>query len=82
MKAAFLALVLSLGIYPAAGTVTQTDRAADLVTVQTACGHVWQFEGVEDWIPGDGCALLMSDNGTPGDVTDDVIINARYTVAP
>lgn len=82
MKTALLALVLSMGIYPAAGTVIQTDRAAGLVTVQTACGHVWQFEGVEDWNPGDGCALLMSNNGTPDSVTDDVIINARYTGTP
>lgn len=82
MKAALLALVLSLGIYPAAGTVTELDHAADLVTVQTASGHVWQFEGVEDWQTGDACALLMNDAGTPDDVTDDLIINARYTAAP
>ena len=67
----------SLLFYPATMTVTNVQN--DVVTMETSTGHVYEMEGAEDWMPGDLAALVMSDNGTPEDITDDVIMSARYT---
>ena len=64
-------------IYPASMVVT--DVRGDVVTMETATGHIYEMDGAEDWSPGDLAALIMWNNGTPDDVTDDVIISARYS---
>jgi len=34
----------------------------------------------EDWMIGDRCAMVMNDNGTPADPTDDMIVFVRYFI--
>lgn len=67
----------SLIFYPATMTVTSVQN--DVVTMETSTGHIYEMEGAEDWMAGDVASLIMSDNGTPEDITDDVIMSARYT---
>lgn len=64
--------------YAATGIVVETDDTTDTVTVEDFTGNRWCFLGVEDWMPGDICSMVMNDNGTP-DITDDIILSARYT---
>lgn len=64
-------------IYPQAFRVYSVDRSADLVTLETSTGLLFDFYGVEDWTTGDVCAAVMDDNGTP-EIIDDRIIMARY----
>lgn len=63
-------------VYPAAMTVTEI--RGDVVTLETATGHAYQITGAEDWTRGDVAALIMDDNSTP-EITDDRIIDARYS---
>ena len=65
--------------YPLAGVVVEVDRAADLVTFRTGGGHLYAVTGCDDWQPGDVIACIMSDSGTPDDVTDDTITAYRYS---
>lgn len=67
----------SIIFYPATMTVTSVQN--DVVTLETSTGHVYEMDGAEDWMPGDIASLVMSDNGTPEDITDDVILSARYS---
>lgn len=64
--------------YPATGIVTEVNYNTDTVTVQDFNGNLWNFYGCEDWAPNDICAMLMSNNGTPETIFDDIIITARY----
>lgn len=48
----------------------------DVVTVQTAAG-LHQFYA-DDLEIGDGVALMMYDNGTPDNVTDDIVLSVKY----
>lgn len=66
-------------IYPATAIVTDIDYDTDIVTVQRASGFTYEFEGVEDTMVGDVMSLLMYNNGTGFDITDDVVISARYS---
>lgn len=65
-------------IYPATMEVIDVDRAADLVTMETATGHAYQMTGAEDYDRGDLVAVLMWSSYTET-ITDDVIISARYS---
>lgn len=64
-------------IYPQYSVVVNTDAQADIVTVECKNGQQYQFEGIEDWMEGDICSLLMDTNGTDI-VTDDKILKAEY----
>jgi len=64
-------------LYPMSGIVTEVNREADFITVETQNGHMWEFYGAEDWCVGDIAALLMDDMGTL-EVIDDMIISVRY----
>lgn len=64
-------------IYPRTAIVTETDQRNDIVKVTDGEGFTWEFYGVEDWEIGDGCSLIMNDNGT-ADIKDDQIIQTRY----
>lgn len=66
-------------LYPATAEVVELDRAADLVTVETASGIAYGFYGCEDYFPGDLVSMIMDDNGTPETILDDVIIDCRYS---
>ncbi len=77
--AALTALAAAGTIYPI--TMIATDTSNNTVTMTTAAGMTYQFEGVEDYEAGDLIACIMFDNFTPDDVTDDIIISHRYTGA-
>lgn len=64
-------------LYPTCGIVTETDETTDTVTFTEPNGNRWSFEGVEDWCEGDKIAVIMSDNGTP-EIIDDEIVSVRY----
>jgi len=64
--------------YPACGEVVEVNRENGEVVVEDFNGNLWAFEGCEDWMEGDICAMIMSDEGTPETIYDDVIIQARY----
>ena len=63
--------------YALSTTVTDVDYESDTVTVTDHNGNEWQFSGCEDWMIGDGCALVMNNMGTEI-IYDDEIVNTRY----
>jgi hypothetical protein len=65
-------------IYPQTLIIDEVNQNDDIVTGHTLCGLSFSFYGSEDWLSGDVAALIMSDNGTPDTVLDDIIITARY----
>lgn len=65
--------------YPWAGVVTAIDSANDLVTISTASGLLYEFYADSDDIAvGDIMAVTMDDGGTPENVLDDAVIDAKY----
>ena len=64
-------------LYPNVGIVTEVDTESD--TVYWSDGNdEWFFHGTEDWMVGDGIAVIMSDEGTE-EITDDKMVgNPRY----
>lgn len=64
-------------VYPQYSVVVDTDTQADIVTVECKNGQQYQFDGVEDWMEGDICSLMINTNGTEM-VADDKIIKAEY----
>lgn len=78
MKEIILAAILASNIYPTAGKIVDADVLEDSVTFETASGMLYEFGGIEDWVVGDTVAAIMYDNETSYDVTDDIILSARY----
>lgn len=84
-KICLLILILTLGLaatataeeYPLTTRVYAVDPDADIVTVETFTRMLYAFKGVDDWMEGDCCSVIMDDNGTPN-VIDDKIISVRY----
>lgn len=75
----FLAAIIAAGlIYPTTMLVTDIDYTTDVVTIETATGFIYQFEGAEDYIKGDLVSCIMFSNGT-ADITDDMILSVRYS---
>lgn len=62
--------------YPRVAVVVSMD--GEQVTARDCVGYDWQFLG-DDWQIGDCAALLLHDNGTPDDIRDDLVIDARYS---
>lgn len=58
-------------------TVTELDKATDIVTVEDEQGNLWEFYGAEGWSTGDEIELLMDDNGT-SEIQDDIIVRANH----
>lgn len=74
---ATLAAIIAAGlIYPT--TMQVTDISGDVVTLETATGFVYQFTGAEDYCENDLVSCIMFSNGTT-DITDDIILAARYS---
>ena len=65
-------------LYPRGGTIVSIDDHNDVVTWKDCAGLYWSFYGVEDWMVGDYVSAIMDQNGTPHDITDDVIVDIRY----
>ena len=57
--------------------VEETDDIMDTVYVRDCNGHLWSFQGVEDWQVGD-CATLIMDNNRTLDIADDIVTSAHY----
>ena len=73
---ATIAAVIAAGlIYPT--TMVVTDVSNDLVTMETSTGFVYQMQA-DDYEKGDLVSLVMFSNGTT-DITDDIILAARYS---
>ena len=62
-------------MYPLSTIVTEIKDNS--VTVEDTNGNLWSFNGAEDWEVGDGCSLLMDNNGT-NNIEDDIIISTQY----
>lgn len=73
-----IALTACAEMYPQTAKVVTVDYDTDTVTVVTYMGFTYTFSECEDWMEGDGVALIMDDNGTEG-ITDDLVLMARYT---
>lgn len=55
------------------------DINGDTVTLEDGDGMQWTIENAGDFELDELYALLMHDNGTPEDLTDDVILSATYS---
>lgn len=64
--------------YPTTTVVTEV--TAENVKVKTFSGieYTMPNEG-EDWFEGDLASLIMEENGTSDDITDDTVVVARYS---
>lgn len=83
LKAAAAAAVVTYAtatMYPAAGVVTSAGPEVAEVRLYTGPeGNTTSISNADaDYMPGDVVALLMHDNCTPDDLTDDVPLVARY----
>ena len=74
--AAAAALIAAGALYPS--TMEITNISGDVVTMETATGHVYQMDGAEDYETGDLLSVLMYSNGTEA-ITDDIILAARFS---
>lgn len=84
MKTLVIILIaLFLGRFPVSyeksAIVIAVDYTADIVSVIDGDGEIWCFYGCDDWQAWDRCQLIMSDNGTPGNMYDDMIVSVTYT---
>lgn len=59
--------------------VTYTNDHTDEVVCMDNNGNEWVFQGIEDWMPGDICSMLMFDNGTSNFIYDDVIMSCKFS---
>jgi hypothetical protein len=66
-------------LYPNTAVVTAIDYGKDSFTVVTSTNISYTLKGVEDWEVGDLASLLMYDIGGDGDITNDLVIELRYT---
>ena len=64
-------------LYSLSTVVTEINIKDDSITVEDSNGNLWDFYGIEDWEVGDGCSLLMDNNGTEN-IEDDIIISTQY----
>lgn len=64
--------------YPLFTVVVNVDKEDDVVVVETHDGEMFEFDGVGEWEENNICSMIMDDNGTPNDVTDDIIIVTKY----
>ena len=64
-------------LYLMSTVVTEIDTKSNSVIVENANGHLYAFSRTEDWKLNDVCVLLMDNNNTTNDVTDDIIIKTE-----
>lgn len=64
-------------LYPNVGIVTEVDMESDIVYWSDG-NNEWCFYGTEDWMIGDGIAVIMSDEGTRSVEDDRMVVNPRY----
>ena len=68
------ALIAAGTIYPA--TMKVTSIQGGIARMETSTGHIYEMDA-EDYDIDDIVSLIMFDNGTE-DITDDIILSARY----
>ena len=73
---AFVATTKNTTLYPETGKVV--DISENIVTVETATGNLFQFDGAEDWQVDDCVSMIMDGHGTENCV-DDEIVKAEYS---
>lgn len=66
----------NINLYPQATIVSEVSETG-LVTTVDASGEIWQFFD-DGWMPGDICAMIMSDESTP-EIWDDIIVSKSYS---
>lgn len=65
--------------YPQTMLVAHINEYIDSVTIETATGFQYSFWGIEDYEVGDVVAVTMNDNATENDITDDKIVEVRFS---
>ena len=65
--------------YPQTMLVAHVNEYIDSVTIETATGYQYSFWGIEDYEVGDIVAVTMNDNTTENDITDDKIVEVRFS---
>lgn len=72
--------VVAMGetIYYRFAEVIDLEYLDDIVTVDDGLGNLWEFYGVDYFEYDDLVIMIMSDNGTPDNIYDDIVLNA-YT---
>ena len=65
-------------VYAALTVVTEVDEEEDVVYCVDFSGNEWSFTGIEDWMVGDFCSMVMDNMGTKC-IYDDEIVSTRYT---
>ena len=63
---------------PVTAKVVELDRETDTVTVETASGFLFAFEGCSDYCEGDFVSAIMNTNGTSG-IQDDYFEMVHYS---
>ena len=64
-----------INLYPQAAVVMDVEEETGLITTVDENGELWQFFD-DEWLPGDLCLMIMSDEGTL-EIWDDVIISKK-----
>ena len=64
------------GQYP--GTLVVKEVTEQYALCETATGFAWLIEP-EDWCEGDLVSAIFDDNGTPDDIRDDTLVQARFS---
>lgn len=65
-------------LYAKVGLVTDVDYTTDTITITDIDGHMWQWEGAEDWDTYDIVCFILCDVGTDYTREDDEIISITY----
>lgn len=65
--------------YPQTMVVVHINEYIDSVTIETATGYQYSFWGIEDYQIGDVVSVTMNDNATENDITDDKIVEVRFS---
>lgn len=65
--------------YPQTMVVTYINEYTDYVQIETATGYTYGFWGIEDYEVDDVVAVTMNDNATENDITDDKIVEVRFS---
>lgn len=63
--------------YPTTTVVTEVNTETVKVKTFSGIEYTMPNDG-EDWLEGDIASLIMEENGTPNDITDDTVVVARY----
>ncbi len=66
-------------VYPNTAIITSVNYETDIFTVATSTNISYTLKGVEDWEVGDLASLLMYDIGSDGDITNDLVIELKYS---